>query len=181
MTDLAASVAGSFVVSGLMGKKDARSLVNAMRGSTVGPTTLYYAGVSAPVIGAGMAMLTQVAFERAGMSEYWQWMLSAIIAAMAGIVWYLIFMRWSYRHHHGRASEMDQGSNITLLDDFIVVRRGKVETRIDWSAVIEVKRARRYTLVRFDGADALIVPDGWFGEDIAARDAFRARLLKGKA
>lgn len=181
MTQLAVPVTGSLAVSGVLNKQDAKRLTSAMRGSTIGPTTLYYAGVTAPVIGAGMALLTQVAFDRAGMSEYWQWMLSAIIAAMAGIVWYLIFTRWAYRHRDGRASEMKQGSQISLSDERVVIRRGKVETRIDWSAVIEVKLARRYTLVRFDGADALIVPDKWFGKDIAARDTFRARLVKGEA
>jgi len=168
-------------VSGQLNKKDAHRLTNAMRGSSIGPTTLYYAGVTAPVIGGGMALLTATAFAQTSMSEYWQMMLSAIIAAMAGIVWYIIFMRWSYRHRHGRAGEMQQTSKVTLDDGWIVIRRGKVETRIDWSAVSEIKRVRKYTLVRFDGADPLIVPDKWFGKDIMAREAFVARLEKGKA
>lgn len=166
-------------VAGKLSKADVQRLTNAMRGSTVGPTTLYYAGVTAPVIGAGMALLSQAAFARAGMSDYWQWMLSAIVAAMAGIVWYLIFMRWAYRHQHGRSSELDVGSEIELNEDWLAVRRGKVETRIDWSAVEEVKSMRGFTLIRFDGADPLLVPDRWFGKDKAGRKAFVARLRQG--
>lgn len=169
----------SFTVGGQLNKTDAKRLTNAMRGSTVGPTTLYYAGVTAPVIGAGMALLTQVAFQKAGMSDYWQWMLSAIIAAMAGIVWYLIFMRWAYRHHHGRAVEMKQSSKLALTDDYISIARGAVETRIDWSALRDVTVKKRYTLLQFDGADPVIVPDRWFTDDEAARRAFVARLQEG--
>ncbi|MDJ0921849.1 MAG: YcxB family protein [Henriciella sp.] len=166
-------------ISGKLSEGDAKRLTNAMRGSTVGPTTLYYAGVTAPVIGAGMALLTKAALDLAGMTPYWKVMLSAIIAAMAGIVWYLIFMRWSYRHRHGRASEMDQESKIKLTDNYISIRRGKVETRIDWAALGEVKFASNYTLIRFEGADPVIVPDSWFGQDSAMREAFRQRLQKG--
>lgn len=166
-------------ISGELSQKDVKRLTNAVRGSTVGPTTLYYAGVTAPVIGAGMALLTAAAFKLTSMSAYWQTMSSAIIAAMAGIVWYLIFMRWAYRHRHGRANETEQNSDIALTDEYISVRRGCVETRIDWAAMIEVKSTGRYTLVRFDGADPLIVPNKWFGNDKAALEAFQARLQKG--
>lgn len=169
----------SHTISGQLNKSDAKRLTNAMRGSTVGPTTLYYAGVTAPIIGAGMALLTQVAFQKAGMSEYWQWMLSAIIAAMAGIVWYLIFMRWAYRHHHGRAVEMEQTSELTLTDDYISIRRGQVETRIAWPALGDVTVKKRYILLEFDGADPVIVPDRWFNGDQAARGAFLVRIQKG--
>lgn len=165
--------------SGTLSQKDVKRLTNAMRGSTVGPTTLYYAGVTAPVIGAGMALLTAAAFELTAMSTYWQVMMSAIVAAMAGIVWYLIFMRWAYRHKHGRAGETEQGSQITLGDDCISIRRDLVETRIDWAALREIQSRRGFVLVRFDGAEPLIVPDAWFGQDKAACQSFLARLKEG--
>lgn len=168
-------------ISGEMQHKDAKRLSAELRGSTVGPTTTYYAGVTAPVIGAGMALMVQAALKQAGMSMYWQTMLSAILAAIAGITWYLIFMRWSYRHRHGRAAEMDGRSTVTLAEKWISIRRGKVETRIDWSAVTEVRKAKAYTLVRFDGADPMLVPNKWFGKDKAALKAFQARLEEGTA
>ena len=177
MTDTMSSLS----VSGQLSKKDVKRLTNALRGSSIGPTTLYYAGVTAPVIGGGMALLTSTAFAQTSMSGYWQAMLSAIVAAMAGIVWYIIFMRWSYRHRHGRAGEMDQASEITLADACISIRRGKVETRIDWSALTEVTDKPGYIMMRFDGADPLIVPAKWFGKDKTVRQSFMDRLEKGKA
>ncbi len=165
-------------ISGALTKRDAKRLTNAIRGSTVGPTTLYYAGVTAPVIGAGMALVAQAAFNQIGFTPYWTTMTSAIIAAMAGIVWYLIFMRWSYRHRHGRAGEMDAVTEVELEDDSLVVRRGKVETRIDWDAIDEIKSTRSYTLVRFDGADPLMLPHDWFGEKTAC-EIFMRRLGQG--
>ena len=83
------------MITGKLTKGDAKKLTDTMRGSTVGPTTLYYAGVTAPVIGAGMALVAQEAFHMINLGDYWETMLSAIVAAMAGITWYLIFMRWS--------------------------------------------------------------------------------------
>jgi len=177
MTDTMTSLS----VAGQLNKKDLKRLTSALRGSSIGPTTLYYAGVTAPVIGGGMALLTSTAFAQTTMSTYWQTMLSAIIAAMAGIVWYIIFMRWSYRHRHGRAGEMEQESEITLADACISITRGKVETRIDWSALTEVTDKPAYIMMRFDGADPLIVPGKWFGKDKIMRQSFLDRLEKGKA
>ncbi len=170
----------ALAISGALSQKDIKRLTSAMRGSSIGPTTLYYAGVTAPVIGAGMALLTSGAFELTTMSAYWRTMLSAIIAAMAGIVWYIIFMRWAYRHRHGRAGETEQNSDVSLTDTLISVRRGPVETRIDWSALSEIIKKRRFVLLRFDGADPLIVPDSWF-KDKAARQEFLHRLEEGMA
>lgn len=165
-------------ISGELGPRDLKRLTQAMRGATVGPTTLYYAGVTAPIIGAGMGLLTRRTFGLLEMSTYWQTMGSAICAAMAGIVWYLIFMRWSYRHHHGRSNELAEPSVIALSDDGMSVQRGKVETRIDWLAVTDLKVERKFLLIRFDGADPVIVPNRWFDNDNDAREAFCERIEK---
>ncbi len=169
----------SYAISGSLTKRDARRLTNAIRTGTVGPTTLYYAGVTAPVIGASMALVAQGALEHIHASAYWVTMLSAIVAAMAGITWYLIFMRWAYRHHHGRASEMQQVTQVRLEEDALVVRREFVETRIDWEAISEIVSKRSYTLIRFDGADPLMLPHDWFGEKTAC-EIFMRRLGQGK-
>ena len=166
-------------IAGTLSKGDAKKLTNAMRGSTVGPTTLYYAGVTAPVIGAGMALVAQAALHMLNVGEYWETMLSAIFAAMAGICWYLIFMRWSYRQRHGRASETEQETKVTLQDDFISVQRGHVETRIGWAAIREIDEKMSYTLLKVDGAAAIMLPNKWFSKDKAARKAFIARVKKG--
>ena len=172
------SMSESAVISGALKKRDARRLTNAIRGSTVGPTTLYYAGVTAPVIGAGMALMVNSALERIDFSTYWTVMLSALLAAVAGIVWYLIFMRWAYRHQHGRGAEMEQVTEVELTDAHLQIRRGLVTTHIEWDAIDEIKSTRSYTIVHFDGADPLMVPHDWFGEKTAC-EIFIRRLGQG--
>jgi hypothetical protein len=168
----------TYSIQGSLSKRDARRMTSAIRSGTVGPTTLYYAGVTAPVIGASMALVSQGALTQIEMSPYWVTMLSAIIAAMAGVTWYLIFMRWAYRHQHGRAAEMSQNTEVRLEGEQLVVRRDLVETRIDWEAIREIISKRSYTLVLFDGADPLMLPHDWFGEKTAC-EIFMRRLGQG--
>lgn len=165
-------------ISGALTKRDARRLANAIRGSTIGPTTLYYAGVTAPIIGAGMALLSQAALDDLPLSSYWVVMLSSIAAALAGIVWYLIFMRWAYRHQHGRAAELNVTTQVALDGECLIVRRNLVETRIDWDAIDEIKSTRSYTLISFEGAEPLMIPHDWFGEKTAC-EIFMRRLGQG--
>lgn len=169
----------TYAISGSLSKRDARRLTNAIRSGTVGPTTLYYSGVTAPVIGASMALVAQGALEHIHAPAYWVTMLSAIVAAMAGISWYLIFMRWAYRQDHGRASELEQVTQIRLDDDALVIRREYVETRIDWEAIEEIISKRSYTVIRFEGADPIMLPHDWFGEKTAC-EIFMRRLGQGK-
>ncbi|WP_084395855.1 YcxB family protein [Henriciella aquimarina] len=164
---------------GKLTDKDMKRLVNQTRSSNIGPTALYYAGVTAPVISAAMALMTRNALSTTPVSSYWTWFLSSLCAAMAGIVWYLIFVRWSYRHHAGRASETGAETVIDLTQQGLQIRRGAVETRIAWAAVQTVRSRRSYTLITFDGADPLIVPDKWFAGDKAAALAFKTRLNEG--
>ena len=72
-------------ISGALTKRDARRLTNAIRGSTIGPTTLYYAGVTAPIIGAGMALLSQAALETLAIIAYGQPVTRAEIEAVRGV------------------------------------------------------------------------------------------------
>ncbi len=166
-------------VAGQLTDKDLKRLVSQTRSSHIGPTALYYAGVTAPVISAGVALVTRAMIDSAGISQYWIVMISSIVAAMAGICWYLIFLRWSYRGGNGRGAELDSETAIDLLPTGLHIRRGAVETRIGWPAVSSVKDARRYTLITFRGADPLLIPDRWFGKDKAAAKAFKARLKEG--
>lgn len=169
----------SLAISGSLTKRDARRLTGAIRSGTVGPTTLYYAGVSAPIIGASMALVSQGALQMLEFSDYWTTMISAIVAAMAGICWYLIFMRWAYRHRHGRASELNQTTQVRLDEEAIIIRRNLIETRIDWDAIREIISKRAYTVILFDGADPLMLPHDWFGEKTAC-EIFIRRLGQGK-
>lgn len=168
----------SYSIQGSLSKRDARRMTKAIRTGNVGPTTLYYAGVTAPIIGASMALVSEGALSHINFSPYWTIMVSAMIAAMAGIAWYLIFMRWAYRHQHGRAAEMNQNTEVRLEDDQLIIRRDLVETRIDWEAISEIISKRSYTLILFDGADPLMLPHDWFGEKTAC-EIFMRRLGQG--
>ncbi|KCZ84741.1 hypothetical protein HAD_03640 [Hyphomonas adhaerens MHS-3] len=163
-------------VTGLLTEKDVRKLTRLARGGTVGPTAVYYAGVTAPIISASMSVLMRNAMIMVGASPYWQWLIAAFVAAFAGIAWYLIFIRWSYRHAHGRGTETKLETCIALEEDGLVIRRGGIETRATWSSVVDVAASGGHVTVRLDGAAPLIVPNAWFGKNKAARQAFLARL-----
>ena len=62
------------------------------------------------------------------------------------------------------------------MDEYLKVRRGGIETRIDWTSVAAVKSSRGFTSVQIQGADALIIPDEWFNKDKQARRNFVERL-----
>ncbi len=163
-------------VSGRFSPRDLKRLTSATRRGSVGPTTVYYAGVTAPVISAGMAVYTRTVFQDFGLSAYWVYLLSALIAAFAGVTWYLIFMRWSYRQTHGRGDERDAMMHVSLGEDGLELRRGQVRTYIGWGAIAEVRRSGRFITLRVDGSDTLLIPDRWFGKDMDRRDAFHSEL-----
>jgi len=152
----------TLTASGRLREGDLRKMTRALRGGTIGPTTLYYAGVTAPVISAGMSLVAKGALKQAGLTPYWQLLLAAIVAAMAGIVWYLIFMRWSYRQKSCRSSEVAIETIVTLSEHSIEVLRGDVETRIGFDAVQAIERIGKSTFIRVRGASAIMIPDHWF-------------------
>ncbi len=169
-------------ISGKLSYKDVKRLAKLTRASTVGPTATYYAGVTAPVITAGVAIISKSAFQAANMPIYWVLMLAALLAAMTGIVWYLIFMRWSYRHTYGRGAELTEETLIKAGDSGLSIRRGEIETRIGWPAVTQVLQRQGYTAILAEGADPIVVPDRWFKKQKGEREAFRSGIrarLKG--
>jgi len=166
-------------VSGRLTVKDLKRLTAASRNGTVGPTVVYYAGLTAPIIGAGMSLLTSKAFALTGMTEYWQFMLSAIIAAMAGISWYLIFTRLAYRRGHGRSGEIAYETSIEIRPDILSIKRGPVETQIAWSDAQNLTEKRKHLMIDFASADPILIPDTWFGGDRTAKSAF-VKAIKGK-
>jgi hypothetical protein len=169
---------GAHSVGGQLNIKDLRRLTGATRSGTIGPVTTYYAGVTAPIISASMALLGAESFKRLGLDTVWLTLVSAIFACLAGIVWYLIFMRWAYRHQIGRAGEKGL-MQLDLAEDGLHLRRGDVTVHLSWAAVSGVSEKRDHVLVRFDGAEPVLVPNRWFGKDKAACRAFRARLKAG--
>lgn len=160
-------------VSGKLSRRDLKRLTGTTRSGTVGPTTVYYAGVTAPIISAGASVGSRGMLMSSGLSGQWVFLLSAIIAAFAGISWYLIFMRWSYRQTHGRAGEGDAITSVDVTDDGLIVHRGHVTTKIGWPAIQEIRRGRKFIAILMDGSDTVLIPDHWFGKDKVKRDAFR--------
>ena len=167
-------------ISGHLSEKDVKRLTQLTRGAMVGPTVVYYAGATAPIISAAMAMLVREAVRKVGMSDYWQWFISALIAAFAGIAWYLIFIRWSYRHTHGQGTEVALETRIVANKTGVIVARGDIETRIGWKSIRRVSVDRKSIAILVTGADAIVIPHKWFGKDKEARIAF-ADYLKEKA
>lgn len=163
-------------INGLLTEKDVERLAHHTRTGSVGPTTVYYAGVTGPIISASVALITRHALNSVGFSNYWQLLLSAIVAASAGIVWYLIFIRWSYRHKFGRGTEVCISTEIKASADGLIVKRDDITTAIGWTAVRSIESWRKYTVVIIAGADALIIPDRWFAKDEQARLEFVADL-----
>ncbi len=165
-------------VSGLLSEKDVRRLTRLTRGGAVGPTAVYYAGVTAPIISASMSMMVREAMKNVGLSSYWQWFIASMVAAIAGIVWYLVFIRWSYRHKLGRGTETTLETTISLDDEGLSVFRGPIKTFVGWEAVKQVKVSRNHTAVDIHGADALIIPNTWFDTDKTTRKAFQSQLIE---
>ncbi len=168
-------MADTHTVSGLLSEKNVRRAMEQTRRGTIGPTALYYAGVTAPIISASMAVVAKASLMRAGFGDMTQWFVSTLVAAMAGISWYLIFIRWSYRTAAGRGTELTEKTRIDAGDK-LVIARGGVETHIDWAAVEKIKTSSKATTLIVRGADAVIIPDDWFGDDKGKRKAFIARL-----
>lgn len=165
-------------VSGKLSKKDLKRLTGATRKGTVGPTTVYYAGVTAPIISAGVAVFARNLMQHANyISPYWLFFISTIIAAFAGICWYLIFMRWSYRNKHGRSDEIDTEGRVDITDDALIVTRNHVTIQIAWAGIAEVQRKNNYVTILVESGNAILIPDHWFDEDSAARDSFYRLLI----
>ena len=162
----------SLSVSGRLQSRDLKRLVRTSRTGTVGPTALYYAGLTAPIISASVALLAKDIARSLGWSEFSQLLASANLAAFAGVTWYVIFMRWSYRSRPGRGTERSLDTEVTAAADGLIVRRGAVETRIAWDGVRKVEAKRGHMAVFIEGADTIVIPDDWFGKDTGRRGAF---------
>lgn len=164
-------------ISGKLTKKDLKNLTGVTRTGAVGPTTVYYAGVTAPIISAGVSAFVYDQLQQAqGISDYWLALISSLIAAFAGITWYFIFMRWSYRQQLGRGDEAVSMTEINLTDEALHVRRNHVETRIAWAAVQEVRPRRSFLALIIEGSDTVLIPNHWFGKDKETRASFHEAI-----
>lgn len=164
-------------ISGSFKAKEIKQLSNATRTGTVGPTTVYYAGLTAPIISAGMSLMARNAFSQTTLSSYWVMLLTAMCAVVAGISWYLIFMRWSYRHQRGRSDEQQAETQVRLLNEGICVKRNHVTTHIMWSGVERVQSLSKGLIIHVHGASAIFVAKRWFDDKQISVESFEQRIL----
>lgn len=168
MTD----IAPAFCASGKLREKDVKRGTKHLLSGQIGPLTLYYAGATAPIISSAMGVVAKSAFKNAQFSDYWTMLLGAIVAALAGITWFLIFLRWSYQPGHGRGTELTHETNVQITDNALIVLRGPIRKEIGWEAVKSVKTAEGFTTIEIEGTEALVIPSKWF-EDKTERLAFQ--------
>ena len=159
-------------IGGELTNKDLRKFAEKARSGNIGPTSVYYAGVTSPAIAAGMASLVSSSLERAAWSDYWVLMTSSLIAAMSGITWYLIFMRWSYRHSFGRATESSVRTDLEADELGIFWTRGAVKSRITWDGIVSVERTGKFIRIRVRDSEDLVIPSRWFADKNARNDLF---------
>lgn len=148
-----------------------------MRTGTVGPTTVYYAGVTAPIISAGVGVFARQMLSGANIfSGYWLWTISTFIAAFAGISWYLIFIRWSYRNTYGRGDETETETHVKFDENGLTVTREHVTSKIDWQGVREVRKSKGFSAIITEGSYPVLIPDHWFGGDSTAMKSFYEKI-----
>ena len=148
--------------SGTVSQKQMKKLARRVRSGRVGPTSVYYAGVTAPAIAAGMASIVSASLERAGVEPYWVLMCSSLVAAMSGISWYLIFMRWSYRHSYGRSSELGKQTDVEVDEAGVFWTRGSIRTRISWDGISDISGDRNFIRLQVRDGDDVLIPTNWF-------------------
>lgn len=165
------------VVSGRMSQKELKRITRRMRSSILGPTAIYYAGVTAPAISAGMATVVASVLERAGWAANWVLIVSGLVAAMAGISWYLIFMRLSYRHSFGRSTEGATETSFEADPLGLFWSRGDVKTRIGWSGVTGIYTHGSFIQLGIQDAGDVILPKSWF-KNRKAMKAFAASITE---
>ena len=167
-------------ISGQLSARDLKRLKRLARSGSIGPTTVYYAGLTAPFVVSSIALVTASALRNAGMGGMGQQILAGLIAALTGICWYLIFMRWADNRELSRTIEQQGGVSLRANEEGLELYRGHALIRIAWPGVRGIRETRQYVLLQADGAGYVLVPGKWFKGDIAARQAFtdyiRARV-----
>lgn len=162
-------------LSGTLTESEVQRALERRRGGEISPVTVYYAGVTAPVISTAMALLAKTALQRAGMQDIWAYLFSSIIAAFAGITWYMIFMRWARRQRFGRGGETELATRITLHPEGLNVERGTVQILVPAEAIETVHTRSEYLVIGVRGLSDIVVPRRWFETETAGVE-FAARL-----
>ena len=162
-------------VSGQLTERQLAKFARNRRHQTMGPTTIYYAGLTAPAVTAGMSVVAHGAFSQ-HLSAPYTLLAPTLVAVLAGLSWYLIFMNLAGRKKNGRQGETEQNTRIYIDDSGVEVLRGEVRTLIGWKAVKDVTISRHHIALIIEGANDVLLPKEWFG-DAAAMERSANRIL----
>ena len=147
------------------------------KGGAIGTTALYYAGVTAPIIGAGMATFMRSFLVNIGMiSSYYLTLIASIFAAMTGIAWYLIFVRWSKRGLERIIEDEDYDKTIIVDQTHLTFIRRTVETRISLTDLKCVTEKDYGVVIQFMSASPVLIPKNWFSNDQSLYQDFMRHL-----
>lgn len=160
-------------VAGRLSSKQLKAFARARRTKAMGPTTIYYAGVTAPAVSAGMGSVTYWTLNAIAWPPQWSLIASAVLAAMAGISWYLVFMRLGGRTGVGRNGELADDTRVIVDDAGVDVLRGEIRTLVGWKAVRDITISKTYIALIIDGANDILIPMEWFGGPEAMQAAAR--------
>ncbi len=160
-------------VSGAIDVKQLRRFARKRRSRALGPTVIFYAGVTTPAISAGVAGLTHWGIADVGLSDFWSWYVTALLSAVSGIVWYMIFMRLGSRAAFGRGCETGAKTHVVIDEKGVQINRGHVQTWIDWTGVNDVTISSNYVALIVEDANDILLPVEWFDGRDAMKDAAR--------
>ncbi|MFC7292293.1 YcxB family protein [Hirschia litorea] len=163
----------SVTKAGHITPRQLKRFIKARRNGGFGPTTLYYAGVVAPVISAATLQLFETFFSEYNISPLWADLLSMIFAASAGLSWFLIFTRLAERQKDGRDDETTQSFDFNIDRKRILIKRKHITTQLDWAAIVDIRTTKHYIAFIVEGANDFFIPVDWFDNQKQMMEAAR--------
>ncbi|WP_018997404.1 YcxB family protein [Hirschia maritima] len=149
-------------VSGYLSAKRLKKFINSRRHGGFGPTTIYYAGLVAPVISASAMNMFETFFNQQNLPPQTAYILSLICAAIAGLFWFLTFSRLAQRDKAERKSETTEQTHYRIDNSGIFVQRASVETKIGWPSIVDIRTTKHYIAFIVKGANDFFIPVDWF-------------------
>ncbi len=164
-------------VSGNILEGDTKYLRKIRPKGTIGPITLYYAGALVSIISISMSNFIEYVFAWIGLGPNEHVTLFAsIMAVMAGISWFLIFIRWSYGDWHKGVFHHPAIQSIDITACRINVAFENVCTHIQWSALQEIRAYKDGNALIIKGAQTILIPDRWFSNEDEKRRFYQALM-----
>lgn len=148
--------------AGYISPKQLKKFISQRRTRGLGPTTIYYAGVVAPVISASTFTLFESFFIQQSVQPKWTHLFATLLAASAGLSWFLIFNRLAQRSSLGRDEEVSKNCDIKIDATGILVEREHIQNTIEWPAIVDIRTTKHYIAFIVEGANDFFIPSDWF-------------------